>query len=931
MTVYTEDQQAAISCVDRPLQIIACAGSGKTQVISQRIADLINSETAQPGNIIAFTFTEKAAAELKDRVLHLVESGGGSLVGLAEMYIGTMHGYCLDLLQRYVPETFKFRVLTDVTSRMLIDRNSRKSGLTTCPTTTPGTPRLRRYVNSPLYQQVLGILREDVVDAAAVPDAVWASYNDYLGLLHRHSYLDYTAMILLAVELLECEQDDHQARELLTHIRNDIRFLVVDEYQDVNPLQERLIEGLTRFGANLCVVGDDDQTIYQWRGSDVRNIITFADRHADVEQITLSDNFRSSHGVVDLGRSIAELIPDGQRLAKPMSASGHQTWDRGDLLALDFADKDAEAAWICDRIQQMRGVSFSDTAGAPGRGLSWSDFAVLYRSVAGDAGPLVEEMRRRDIPFLIKGLNRLFDAPEIQAIVTVFNYVIGLTDFATVQQAWADAQLVPEGADWAAAQQVLDEGRDFGRGTRWGVYNIQRLYLDLLEKLGVREDTLPGEPVRRELAFYQLGKFSQVISDFEEIYFSTAPKEKYESFASWLSFQAPGYYAESDGDVGYATPDAVTISTVHQAKGRQWPAVFLPCMRGNRFPGKRHGGLNVFHVIPPEAVPDAARYRGTREDEVRLFYVAATRAQKYLYLSFSPGTSRLYTKRSEFFDHCTRHALVSTRDTGVSASAARLTPTAKVETPQITLTFSELKYYFECPYQFKMRFLYGFNAPIHEALGYGKGLHDALAEVHKRALAGDLLTAGHARELVDRHLLTPYAYPELRTNLEKSAVDAIERYMRDHGAELPNTIHSEKPIQVHLGEGVVVDGRIDLIRRLDTDEVSIVDFKSSDRAQAEGVTRDQLHVYAVGYEELSGERADLIEVLNLDAQAKSVREEVDGALIASVRERINDAGAALRANDLPPHARTCQACRDCDYATICPTTRRSALPSDGLR
>lgn len=235
----------------------------------------------------------------------------------------------------------------------------------------------------------------------------------------------------------------------------------------------------------------------------------------------------------------------------------------------------------------------------------------------------------------------------------------------------------------------------------------------------------------------------------------------------------------------------------------------------------------------------------------------------------------------------------------------------------MSLSFSELKYFFECPYSFKLRFLYGFNPPLHEALGYGKGLHDALAEVHKRALAGDIVDATAAEEMVDRHLHTPYAYPELRNALHRSAVDAVQRYLRERGPELPNTLHFEKQIQVHIAPGIVVDGRIDLVRRLDTNEVSIVDFKSTDRAQAEDVTRDQLHVYAVGYEELTGHRADLIEVLNLDEAAKSAREQVVEPLLAAVRERIRDAGEALRGNDLPRHRTWCGACDRCDLVALC--------------
>ena len=395
------------------------------------------------------------------------------------------------------------------------------------------------------------------------------------------------------------------AGALIRHVRDHVRYVVVDEYQDTNPIQEKLIERLCRFGANLCVVGDDDQTIYQWRGSAVSNILSFTERQEDVRKVTLDDNFRSSPGIVALGREVAARN-DPDRLAKNMVAAGHQTYERGDMLALTFDSAADEAAWICDRIERLRGVPFTDSPGAQPRGLSWSDFAVLFRSVSKDAGELVDELRRRSIPYVIKGLTRLFDAPEVQACVACFQYVLHEVTADDVVDAWLGADVGVTREALEAALPILEEARNWQQGERWGTYNIQRTYLRFLEALSIREETVPpfgggaaaGSATRGELVFYNLGKFSQAISDFEQIYFQSAPQAKYDAFVKWLVYQAPDYYAESDADVGYATPDAVTIATVHQAKGMQWPAVFVPALRKNRFPSKRQGGLNVFHVIP---------------------------------------------------------------------------------------------------------------------------------------------------------------------------------------------------------------------------------------------------------------------------------------------------------------------------------------------
>jgi DNA helicase-2/ATP-dependent DNA helicase PcrA len=899
--VYTPDQIEAINEIQDTLQLVACAGSGKTQVLAERIANILSQPGALPGHVIAFTFTDKAAAELKERIYSVVRERHGVILGLADMYVGTMHGYALNLLQTYVPEVFKYGVLTDVTQQLLIDRESSRSGLTTCTKTVNGvTSNLRRWIDTRNYKSALSILQEDRVDFSLIPDAVKESLSSYLELLNRRRYFDYTSMMVDAVEILERAETgtalETSEQSLRDHIQSDIKFVVVDEYQDVNPIQEQLIERLVFFGANLCVVGDDDQTIYQWRGSEVSNILTFDRRYAGVQRIELADNFRSSEGIVRLGRSIAERIDSSERLPKAMIYASHQTWERGDMLALQFENSRSEAEWIAGRIEALRGMPFVDAPGKPERGLDWSDCAVLYRSVK-DADSLVDELKRRGIPFIVKGLARLFDADEIRACVGLIEYVVGNIDEVELHALWENADLIPLPDKFDAAVAVLREAQDFEGGRRHGFYNIQRLYLKVLEQLDLREDTVPGVGGRGELVMYQLGKFSQVISDFEEIHFSSKPQSKYESFLGFLVNRAPDVYEDADSDSGYATPNAVTITTVHRSKGLQWPAVFIPFMRRNRFPMKAPGGTQTIpHIVPLEAVQNGARYRGGTSDETRLFYVAVTRAEKYLYVTFAPGESSMYRNASALYLHCTASTWISTSDEGLP-TVGHLTPTPKIDAPKISISFSELKYLIECPYQFKLRFLYGFNPPIHEALGYGRGLHDALAEMHKRALAGDVPTKSETEELVDRHLHTPYAYEALQIQLRDAAIKAIDRYFDRHGDDLTRTIHSEKQVEVQVSDGVVVSGRIDLIKSLETGEIAIVDFKSTDESQAEQITRDQLAVYALGYRDLTGSSADRIQILNLDADGHSVNEPINDELLDGIKEKVDEVAVHIRAND----------------------------------
>lgn len=927
---YTTSQQRAINTIDRNLQIIACAGSGKTQVISQRIINILKTKKPDgigPADIVAFTFTEKAAGELKDRIQKLAIADLGTDEGLAEMYVGTIHGYCLNLLQQPPMYDFlKYSVLTEVQQRLLIDRKSTKSGLTEVPLLRGGT--LSRWKDSQLYQTLLGILEEGGVNEQRIPVGVCQAAAKYREVLDGKKYLDYSGMLNRAVNELKSNP------KLREKLKSSVKYLVVDEYQDVNPLQESLIHEIVGLGANICVVGDDDQTIYQWRGSDVQNILSFAQRYSKVETVALNENYRSTKEIVFTARRIAEQNPS--RLKKEMESAGVQSFEKGDILAIQFTDNIDEALWIAKKIKWMQGVRYQDHQSGNPRGLTYSDMAILVRAWK-DAGPIADALRDHDIPYIGGGMNSLLDTPEAQATREAFYFLADhaprgrspVTE-ASLRISLAKGFPVLNDAD-------IRKGVEFLRGIHERIQKgpdnqlfLQRVFLDLLEAMSLREERIGRKQHSGEIIFFNLGKFSRLISDFEHIHFHSSPASIYSAFASFLEHQAANYYPETSEEEAHAQPEAVRIMTVHQAKGMQWPVVFIPCLRANRFPSSRHGGRSIWHVIPEEAVPNADRYKGTVEDERRLFYVALTRAEKYLFCSWGPVPGNQQHKRvSEFFTKITQNEFVLGRDP--NTEPPRLNPQPRVPNSPLPLTFSELRYFFQCPYQFKLRFLYGFNEPVSRALGYGKSLHDALCEIHAESIQGRVPTISDVPGLVERHLHLPFANDEVKQNSIRGAERILRQYLELHTADLARLEYAEKPIELKLADGIVVSGRVDLIRHTDTNEITIVDFKSGDKTQPTEMTRMQLQVYAAGYQKLTGRNADLIEINNLD-QGLIHRETINETMVRKTLDDVVGAGASIRAVKLPKHERWCGACDSCTMSSICrikPAQRQSAPPVFG--
>lgn len=892
----TEAQKKAVNTLDGNLQIIACAGSGKTQVVSERIIRILQQKDISPRNIVAFTYTEKAAAELKHRVLKLAKERLGSIQGMAEMYIGTIHAWCMHFLQEHAFGYQKYSVLNDVRLKLFIDQRNRKIGMSDMHAVVKDVARpLRRFVDTGVFIQTLGIAREcETASGAVLPEDIKNIITKYEEQLDKHAYFDFT--MILTRFLSELKNNAETRRK----VKETLKHLIVDEYQDVNHIQESIIEELHALGVNLCVVGDDDQTIYQWRGSSIDNILNFSNKYPNVTTVTLDDNFRSTKGIVELAHTAIREIPDKNRLSKEMNAAGHQVYEQSDLQLEEFATEEAEHDFIVKTIKNLRGKAFSDRETSEPRGLDYSDISILLRKWK-PATRIAEALKAANIPYVVTGVAQLFEQSEIKACVNIYKYLADEIDSKELFDSWKKISSRIEDSKLSTAINDLDKSKPNNRD--WHeLFNLQEIFINFREQASITEEAIEGESdqglSKAEVVFFNMGMFSQVIEDFEVIHFKDNQEDKLLNFLKFLMYSAKDYYPEGWLNKSTLTPNAVTITTIHQSKGLEWPVVFLPKMNKNYFPAKGAGGLSCWHVLDPMIIKNYEGLKGRKEDELRLLYVALTRSKKFLFVTRAPGESKQDKNPSELLSHM-RNTPYIFRSPSYDFSDRPTAPMRDVrELSNIVLNFSLLEAFYKCPYSFKYYTLYGFKEPLSPRIGYGKSIHDALMEIHRKSMENNTPEKNSLDDILSKHIHFPYAIPRVIEEMGDKARDAVHAYYDKYASEFKNIEYAEKDIELDLGDGIIVNGRMDLIKRRDldgSDKTYIVDFKSEYKEDKHSVGVKQLLLYALGYKELTGQTADFLQIYDFskghENNIKLATEELTGA-----QKEIIDAAEKIRSN-----------------------------------
>lgn len=905
---YSREQQQAIKHRDSHLQIVACAGSGKTEVISKRVSDLL-AEGIQPEQIVAFTFTERAAAALKERIERHVskDMGPAYLDQLNRMFVGTIHSYCLRLLQERVPRYAVYDVLDEHLLAGLVSREYGRLGLGEIADG-------GRWRTTAAFLKNVDVVENELLDPDDLGDTAFrCCYERFRQMLHGYKLLTYGQFISLAVR--ELRKPSFRKR-----VQGQLRYLVVDEYQDINPAQEALIALLAKPPVAICVVGDDDQCIYQWRGSDVNNILTFKRRHGKgsrrVAHKPISVNRRSRPAIIKAANRFSETIEP--RLAKAMKR--HRQGDGEEVCCWTAETPECEASIVADTVEQLNG-----------KGFTYRDIAVLLRSVRTSSQPFIKEFRDRGIPFRCAGRTGLFLDADAQLLGRTYAWLIG--------ENWRESQWGhPEPvelrdltagyrAQFSLSRQKIRALARYLESWRQSVSdtaspaNLVRDYYLLLRLLGLHEWDLRDAATAARAG--TLARVSHLLADFESVTRRARPISEdgnrhqlgtdrgewlYRRLYWYIQYYALGAYEGFPGEESFDY-DAVEIMTVHQAKGLEWPVVFVPALTRLRFPSTMTGRPQTWLV--PGEVFDRARYEGSEVDERRLFYVAMTRARDALYLSTFQRMKNQVAP-SPFLTEVAR---------GQIQPLAQLPLPRKSEAAQESeqthlIQFSDLASFATCPYVYRLRALFGFQPPIAQELGYGKAIHHILRRVaEETARAGRVPDEREVDRLFDEEFYLPYSGRSAHERMRQAAETLVKSYVAEYADDLMRVWQLERPFELHL-EGAIVSGRADVI--LDGEDgmagsMAILDYKTSVSPMSNRLHEFQLAIYSAAGR---GEGLD-IRAAYLHDLGRGRRTEVPAGPdeASAARRQASKLIEGIRRRRLRP--RKGRHCQGCDVRLIC--------------
>lgn len=924
----TKDQLDAAKDPASEILTLACAGSGKSRTLAFRIARLI-AEGADPASIVAFTFTEKAAESIKLQVAKALAAAGIEPGILGAMYIGTIHSYCQNVLSAMDARYRQFDVLDENRFKLYLISRYSTLGLVSVRHRARGYFDCIRQVSEAwktLNDEMLSITDVSVHDneLGTVLDTLRERLDD-------DEFIDFSLMIRLAVEALQ-RQDSGALRAVAS-----LQHLMVDEYQDVNPAQEALIRELHRCSSTLFVVGDDDQSIYAWRGADVTNILEFEQRYPASSRHTLAHNFRSTQAIVQAADQFAAAELGATRIAKHPVATDPE--GPRDFRKLWFANRAEEATWVAERIAALLGKAYAERDGTI-RGLTPGDFAILMRSTRskeGDESPrhaaFTQTLNSLGIPFTLEAGGGVFDRPQVAVLRASFDLLRDGTPTREAAREFFQAEVFPSfpQADFQAFARVLTE---WGRlihaateGTRRRVYP-QQLVHDLLHAFGIQRSSFDIGVMR------DLGLFSRMIQDVEAVYLSIDSSRRFGEICNFLHNVAETGYDTATEDV-LRRPDAVTVSTVHKMKGLEFPVVFIVDVEANRFPNTRR---NFQGWLPRELIQgalDRGAYRGTRDEEARLFYTALTRSERYLYVTGCaslPGGVRNWQPSP--FSQRLNHLEISTEPDGLPAGLSTSDPRPRIDETVVPTSYSDIRYYLRCPRDYQFRKSFAFSPPIAEMFGFGQTVHTAVTKLHE-VFTDHAPTDAEADVIAKRVFHLKHApqsrNPDTNPGPYERARDSARRVVRTYAGSYAEDFEHRREVEARFEVPVqqaVISGSIDLMLKVDEAgqvvEAQVVDFKTLEGSE-DPEENEQLHwtelalqvqLYAKAAKEVLGENARTGSVHFLKDNQRvevPVNTEAIGAAIANVEWAVD----RVIAGDFPmrPHRNKCERC---DFRALCP-------------
>jgi DNA helicase-2/ATP-dependent DNA helicase PcrA len=979
----TPDQAAAVTHGEGALLIVAGAGTGKTTVITRRIASLVAAKRARPSEILALTFTDKAAEEMEARVDLLVP------YGFADMWISTFHAFGDRVLRDEglaLGLTTDFRVLTRPEQVVFLRENLFALPLQRLRPLGDPTKHLQALVTlfsrakdeAVTPEEYLAFAAELADRAKAAPEGaapreeaalqqeLAACYREYQRLLGERGLVDFGDQVLLCLRLFR----EHPL--ILEKFRERFRYILVDEFQDTNHTQWELVKLLAGREGNITVVGDDDQSIYKFRGAAISNILGFTAAYPEARRIVLRENFRSSQVILDAAyRLIRHNDPDRLEVREKIDKRLVATAPEGSVprhLHHDTvsSEADAVARLIAGRVE----------AGA----WAYRDVAILVRANR-DADPFLRAMNLQGIPWRFSGNQGLYARPEVRLLLAFLRVVADPED--TVSLYYLAGSELYEMDDWQLAR-CTGAARRAHRSLCWILENLdgvaelqdvdvttrataERLLKDLREYVSLSRDRSTGEVLYQFLMrsgllkrltaagspaadarVGNIARFFEIVHRFADVA-SPVPRTPdsfgeagVPQFIRHLDLLVEGgddpAAVEADDDA-----DAVNVLTVHKAKGLEFPVVFLVSLVADRFPSR---GRREPLPLPDALLHDVLASGDFHlQEERRLFYVGMTRAKRELFLTSARDYGGARAKKVSRFalealdlppsepkpykasalERIQRHAPSVEEE----PDTFRVIPEDQI----LSLSHYQVDDYLTCPLKYK--YIHVLRVPIreHHSVVYGKALHEAISFYLRRKLAQ---ARGHATPgsgVTEAEVLEVFGgawhsvgflsreHEDLRLE-EGRAV--LRRFMeREERTGLIPTV-VERPFTFLLGTTKVV-GRFDRVDERDG-RVAIIDYKSSavrDQKEADRKAKEslQLAIYALAYDQMHGRIPDVVELHFLESGLVGSARKTEGGL-EETRTTIGEVARGIRARTFTATPGYLQ-CSYCAFREICPSTAYS--------